>query len=194
MRTSKSIVLLASIVLACAAVQQLDSKPHSRHADKVADFGFGLHIAGSYFGEFVVQLPNEPPEPAVLALNTITADGTFIVTGADIYGNGDPDPETPGLRSVTHGSWVRTGKRTTTWNSLILAFDKTGMLGDPAFAEATILRMSGVTEFSKDYRSITGNGTIEVFWPDLGLDPLDLDVKSPVSFPMSLTFERIDAR
>jgi hypothetical protein len=75
---------------------------------------------------------------------------------------------------------------------LYFAFDETGALGAPAFEGGSILRLSGVSEYTKDFQVFTGAGTVDVFMADQ--DPLDPAEEPMFSFPMTYTYRRINVQ
>ena len=187
MKASKTITLFACIALACIAVQKVTSKPDSAQAAKITDFGFGLKMAGSWYGSFQAVIPDAPPP--LLAVYTVTADGGGVVASPEMHGAGFP--ALLGLRTTFHLTWTRTGIRETTWTGLDFALDEDGNLGVPAYGGAGIVRISGVGQFDKDFQTYSGTGMIDAFMADQ--DPLDANEEPVVSIPIVYEYRRINA-
>lgn len=187
MNKTKSLILIASVVLACVVAQQVESKRHSSEAAAVANFGFGLKTAGTYLGEFVVPTP-DGGEITLPILNTFHADGTFVDSVGDMFGGGDPGFN--GLRSPFHGTWTRSGPREIQWTGLVFIFDDLGNLGAPVYFGGGFLRVTGETRWDEDYQNMEGESLLEVFMPDQ--DPLCDD--AVLAIPSTFTMRRVNAQ
>ena len=187
MRKTTSIIVLAGVVLACVAVQQVESKRPSPEAKAVANFGFGLKMAGSWYGSFQAAIPDPPPPMPVVY--TVSADGGGVVASPEMHGSGAP--AFLGLRTTFHLTWTRTGRMETTWTGIDFAMDEDGNLGVPAYGGAGILRISGVGQFDKYFQTYTGTGMIDAFMANQ--DPLDPNEEPVVSIPIVYEYRRINA-
>jgi hypothetical protein len=132
----------------------------------IANFGFGLRIAGSYLVEFEQQPPI--PRPPVPALLTLSADGGMTVTDVQTL-FGDGDPAFVGFRSPIHGTWRMAGNGEVVFRMVGFGYDEDGNLGAPALGGGSILRTTGRIYFSEDI--LTGDADVDIFAP--GQDPLD---------------------
>ena len=186
MKKTKSVVLLACIALACVAAKQVENQRQDPYPNMADNFGFGLKIAGAWIGEYVAYLPD--PTPPILVLVTQNADGTLLAVSPELHGNGAPGVF--GLRTPMQGSWKRTGPRSIAYTGVYLATDANGMPGVSALGGGAILKLSGTSEFTKDFQSLTGGGTLNVYQADQ--DPLDPNEAPVVSFPMTYEYRRIN--
>jgi len=186
MRTSTTATLVACVALTCVTIQQLDSKPQDAKTARAADFGFGLQAAGTYLGQYTVPTPEGLHHLDVL--NTFNADGTFVVSPGDMFGDGDPD--FVGFRSPFHGSWSRSGPRKIQWKGIVFAFDGLGNLGSPQYAGGAYFRISGETRWDKEYQNMEGESLFEVLME--GQDPLNDE--AAFSIPMTFAMRRINAQ
>ena len=195
MKKTQSVVLLACIALACIAAKQVESQRPDAHSNLADNFGFGLKIAGAWLGEYVVYLP-DPTTPSetiemgpILALVTQNADGTLLAVSPELHGNGAPGYF--GLRTPMHGSWKRTGPRSIAFCGVYLATDANGMPGVPALGGGAILKLSGTSEFDRDFQSLAGGGTVSIYLADQ--DPLDPDETPVLRFGLTHAYRRINA-
>jgi len=186
MRSSKPLALLACIGLTLLTVQTLDSKTGDALDAKVADFGFGLKIAGSYFGSFTPKIDGAQPVPCVFTTN---ADGGCTAMTAELHGLGNPGLF--GKNGVHHMSWTKTGLRETTWKGIVLGFDQNGALGSPLWNGAAYFLVNGVGVFDRKLQTYTGEGFTKGYAFDQ--DPLDPEAEPVAYYEWSFSFRRINA-
>ena len=187
MKKPTTIILLAGVALACVAARQVESNRQNHYPDQADNFGFGLKVAATYFGNYIVHFPDDTSS-SLLVINTLHADGTLVVAPADMFGNGVP--AVSGMRSTFQGSWVPSGQKKILWSGLVFAFDQSGNLGAPVWGNGGLMRISGETTWDKSYQNMWGDGTLEIFLPEQ--NPLH---GTPIAtFPITFELERVNAR
>jgi hypothetical protein len=145
-------------------------------ADQRDDFGFGLHMAGTFLGELLAEDGEESYFHFVLTLH---ADGT-----AEAADSGD---NLLGYESPSFGVWHRTGARQVTVRQVYLRYDTFGTL--TLFGRDTL-----VVDFDESLHSATGLATGEALSPSEILPSLDPNGGEPaLSSTSRLRMTRVES-
>lgn len=173
------LILFAALLLsACQPIEPLDMS--AVQAAEVDD-GLGKRIAGSYLvdaREF--GLPGDAPDLVYRMLFTLTADGTVNYEVSMAFGA----DHRPRFKSGGHGTWTQTGPHEITWTTLSFDHGQEEVHAElgPFNPHATTVRISAVTTFAEDFKTLTTKTNVAVMLADL--DPLD-----PASEPIFPAFQ-----
>jgi hypothetical protein len=139
------------------------------------DWWFGQRIAGTWLNTF--EVPGAEPGTTITTQN---ADGTAVTAAGNAFlGLGDPGIA---LQSTFHQTWKRTGCRQLTFGHLVYGYRPTD--GTLLF----IVRATGQAEYDSDFEESNGVLTVEFFWPEQLLDPLDPNTEEEPFLSVDATF------